>query len=213
MSCRLRTIYVTCSTIQIVFGGSRLYLSFIFPLHLSPLSAILPSGEKASGGTKCLLPTEPSRAAEARPKRWRLGPRAAPPLLLLQSAARVAPARSKRQQRRRGSTSPPALTGGWRGGSSVARSRQTAQRSSAAARPKRGAVSPSPPLTGGPSGRGAVQAATAAAGLHLSSSFDWRMARGELGGALAGFGAALSVDMSLLHSEAGRNGDDDEVRC
>lgn len=86
MSCRLRTIYVTCSTIQIVFGGSRLYLSFIFPLHLSPLSAILPSGEKASGGTKCLLPTEPSRAAEARPKRWRLGPRAAPPLLLLQSA-------------------------------------------------------------------------------------------------------------------------------
>lgn len=75
------------------------------------------------------------------------------------------------------------------------------------------AASPSPPLIGGPSGRGAVQAATAAAGLHLSSSFDWRMARGELGGALARFGAALSVDLSLLRSEAGRNGDDDEVRC
>lgn len=57
-----------------------------------------------------------------------------------------------------------------------------------AAWPKSGATSP-PSSIGGLSGTGTIQAATAPAGLHLSSCFDWWMARGELRGTPATNGA------------------------
>lgn len=47
---------------QIVYGGYRHYLFFTFPPHLSPLSAILPDGEKVSDDAERLPGDETKRS-------------------------------------------------------------------------------------------------------------------------------------------------------
>lgn len=139
MPCRPRTVFATCSAIQIVYGGSRHCLSFSFPPHLSHLSVILPCGEKVSSSAERV---HGDGAVEARPKCSAPSPPPPPPQTGGPSGAGAvqavtAPARltspppppTRRRARngrrggaarwQRGATSPPP-TSGWRGGGSSA---------------------------------------------------------------------------------------------
>lgn len=115
---RLRTVFIICSTIQIICSGFRHYFSFTFSPHLSPLLAILPGGEKVSVSLTTELRTRNERHNGAR---RRPSPSAAPLLLLLRLADDAGGARRRACDGQRGGVRQRAC-GGLRG---IARRRRS----------------------------------------------------------------------------------------